>query len=248
MIPREILKKTRPIERRPNRLVTETGTACFDVKRKSAFTSALTCVLSPGRGLQPAPLSANSAAHPTNPITGFYEDAGSVSPSPWEESRDAGGQNCLNLTIGRLPKLNRLNSATCNQAAEAEASFADDAATFADDRDAFGDDAANFADDRATGADNTASLADQPAGLGDDRAGFADAAATRANEAGILADDRAAAADTPAIFAGDRSNSRTLWTVSRIDGPRSRPKRFCSPPAGQIPDAAKFISQRHDPA
>jgi hypothetical protein len=189
------------------------------------FWSALTCVLSPRRGFQAAALPAGLAGNPANPVTGISQDAAGVSPSRsvfaslrrdsistapkrsaggWGEGRDEKTQNCLNLTTSRLPRLNSLNSVTCNHPAEPETSLADDAATFADDRAIFADDAAHFAEDRATCADDTASLADAPAGRADDRAGFADATAIHANDAAIFADDRAVAANTPAIFADDR--------------------------------------------
>ena len=53
---------------------------------------ALTCVLSPRRGFQPATLSLCLAIRPINPVAVFSKDAGSVSPSPWGEGRDEGGR------------------------------------------------------------------------------------------------------------------------------------------------------------
>jgi len=97
MIPREILKKIRQIELRTNRIVTEMGAACFDGKRKSVFSSALTCVLSPRRGFQPSTLSASSAVHSANPVTSHFQVAAGVSPSPWGEGRDEGGHG-LNIS------------------------------------------------------------------------------------------------------------------------------------------------------
>ena len=81
MIPREILKKIRQIEIRANRVVTEL-----------VFWSTLTCVLSPKRGLQPVTRSVYLPVRSTNPVAGFSKDAVRVSPSPWGEGRDEGGQ------------------------------------------------------------------------------------------------------------------------------------------------------------
>src|SRR5580704_10244846 len=52
------------------------------------FWPALTCVLSPRRGFQPATLLVCPTDRPTCPVAGFSKDAGSVSPSPWGEGRD----------------------------------------------------------------------------------------------------------------------------------------------------------------
>jgi hypothetical protein len=214
------------------------------------FWSALTCVLSPRRGFQAAALPAGLAGNPANPVTGISQDAAGVSPSRsvfaslrrdsistapkrsaggWGEGRDEKTQNCLNLTTGRLPRLNSLNSVTCNHSAEPGTRLADAAATCADDRDAFADDWATRADDAAIRAEdwdglagNAATFADDRNAGADDRVDLADGAATRANPPAMFADDRvefanpadcfadgrAVVADEPAFFAGSRANSR----------------------------------------
>jgi hypothetical protein len=73
--------------------------------------SALTCVLSPRRGFQPAALLDHLADRSNNPVAGCSKDAVSVSPSPWGEGRDEGGRetnfdsNCCHaLRLGLRPQ------------------------------------------------------------------------------------------------------------------------------------------------
>ena len=93
MIPREILKKIRPIELRTNRLVSESSAgARLGGEIQLVFWLALTCILSPRRGFPPIALSVDSGGHPANPVAGYFKNAASISPSPWGEGRDEGGR------------------------------------------------------------------------------------------------------------------------------------------------------------
>jgi len=92
MIPREILKKIRQIEIRPNRLVTAAAEVCVAGKYQSVFSPALTCVLSPRRGFQPVTISGYPASHSTNPVASCFKETENDSPSPWGEGRDEGGR------------------------------------------------------------------------------------------------------------------------------------------------------------
>ena len=218
MIPREMLKKIRQIERRTNR---EVG-------------RATPCAPSVGHGHAPAGKELPAlpeAGRPASPVAGLSKDAASVSPSPWRAGRDEGGLNCLNSTTDRLENLNGRNSASCDRLAEAVAGLADDLASFANDAASLANDAANLAGDAANLAGDAASLAD-------DAANFADDAAN-------LADDAANLADDAATFAGGAA-TRTNIPATNADGrdgfaqPAARVAEHCGRDAG----ARVFSAQR----
>src|SRR5579859_4793762 len=50
--------------------------------------SALTCVLSPGRGFRLGTISCYPTGNVNDSGAGFSQESGSVSPSPWGEGRD----------------------------------------------------------------------------------------------------------------------------------------------------------------
>jgi hypothetical protein len=201
MIPRELLKKIRPSERRTNRRALRLGLRpqprSVEGENQMVFWPALTFVLSPGRGFQPTAFSDYPTGRPANPVAGFSRGAAGVSPSPWGEGRDEGGLNCLNLTTSFRESINHWKRTAWDGLANDGNRFADDAAKLADDR-------ASFADDRATVADDAARLADDPAAVADDAASFADGRASFADGAAALAEQRDQFADDPAKIAEGR--------------------------------------------
>jgi hypothetical protein len=214
MIPRELLKKIRPSERRTNRRALRLGLRpqprSVEGENQMVFWPALTCVLSPGRGFQPTAFSDYPTGRPANPVAGFSRGAAGVSPSPWGEGRDEGGQNCLNLTTSFRESINHWKRTAWdglandgNRFADDAAKLADDAANFADDRATVADDAARLANDRATVADDAARLANDPAAVADDAASFADGRASFADGAARFADSAAALAEQRDQFADD---------------------------------------------
>ena len=205
MIPREILKKIRPSERRTNchalRLGLRPQPRSVEERIQSVFSSALTYVLSPGRGFQPATLSVNSAVYPTNPAAGYSKDAGSVSPSPWGEGRDEGGQNHPNLTVRCAKSVSCCNIMPCNHRAEVWAGLADDAAHFADARERCADAPAKFADDRDAIADDTDQVADDRERFAEGRERVAESAASGANHLVRFAEGTVAFAEESDLIA-----------------------------------------------
>ena len=178
-------------------------------KNQLVFWPALTWVLSPGRGFQPVTLSANSTVSPTNPAAGFSKDAENVSPSPWGEGRDEGGQSCLNLTTDRLPRSNYRNgnSSICreslnywhimawNHVAERWDGLADHREQVAVDRDQVADHRDRIADGADQVAEHRERVADRRERLANDRDAVADDTNRVANHRERLADDADQVAD-----------------------------------------------------
>jgi hypothetical protein len=249
MIPREILKKIRQIELRTNRIVTATLAGWSfqpspQLGRKDQFVllPALTCVLSPKRGFQLVTLSASPAVHPTNPVARIFQDAAGVSPSPWGEGRDEGGQNCLNLTIRRTKIVSCCNIMSCNHRARAWAGLADDrervaghpvavaddTASIADDTDAFADDADTVADDTDTVADNANAVAGDPVTDANDPVAIASDAGKIAAGADIFADDMDGFADDAGGVANVRCRNAgaKFFSAQSVFSARNHPNPF----------------------
>ena len=216
MIPREILKKIRPSERCTHREVGRV-TPCAPAVRHGHAPA--------GKGLPALP----EAGRPTHPVAGISQVAASVSPSPWEEGRDEGGQNCLYLTIGRVNSVSCCNITACNRATEALAGRVDNIYRNADSSNGVADDRDSLADDRNNAADGADQLADDRDTVADGCDAFADGRDTFASERNRRAGDhdkRAASgdrlagdtdkvaggrdqrADAPAFFVANRKCSR----------------------------------------